>query len=353
MYRLFFGVIAFSLVAQSLALAATAADVQSKYMRCEEAEAKDLLEKCVLAQPNVRPVEEFTKSGQRVLRAFLFDGEGRPRLFLQFAEKGGEVTLEVRGPFSEQAIVEREISPHAWSGFLDKWVNFDDALKLRSDERKRHEEELAKSGQEEVCIHAWSAIVESNIQNMPQIMEPEACDDQPGRFDLINDMLVTAMQFAPECSALKPEYFGYNAQRFNRCGDLHGDRLQAAAVLNRAWLFNTVDAPKISDADLAQLISPDGMLSFGGGEVSRGSLRVVKAWRDAVRFTSDLSFDISDVTASENVVTVHGTMYSLKTTHVPYVEYWAPFTQHWREGDDGTQLLTDWEVGKFVEEKDR
>jgi hypothetical protein len=350
MLRLIFAAAVLCFVVQGPASAAPDSEVQSKIMRCYQAEAKDELEDCVLAQPNVSPIDEFTKSGRSVLRAFLFDGEGRPRLFIQFIEKGGEATLIVRAPFSEQAIVERKISPQTWSGFLGKWANFDDALKQRNDERKRHEEDLARTGQEEVCIHSWRAIVESNIGKLPQIMVPDACEDQPGRFDLVNEMLAMAMQFAPECAALTTKYFGYDALRFNRCGDLRGDKIEAAAAMNRASLFSDPTDTSILDDELHKIVGENGTLEFLDGKKFEGPAPVVAAWRDATKTIRGYYADISQAVGAGDGVTVTGIVYGHGSDQPGYQMYSAPFKQLWRRDKDGSLMLESWNVGKFVPE---
>jgi len=200
----------------------------------------------------VRSIEEHGAAGDQVRRIFYVDGYGRDLVMIAFARTAGrDPALWVHYPQREgerrrPEPVQAAVPQSAW----------DEALR-RSEHFDRRFAPLAAGASDafSICMHSWVYTIEaSDPPERGQPMEirrktEDACEDGPGGVYAL-ELQRIALELIPHCAALDPEQHRNAASILDACRLLHGDRLAAAEVLNRAHPFRQLggagDAQRIA-----------------------------------------------------------------------------------------------------------
>jgi hypothetical protein len=194
----------------------------------------------------VKAIEAHRDAGDQVRRAFYVDGYGRdliaiafvrpragdPELWVHFPREAGDKRADaLRAPVPEEV----------WDKIIARSDHFDRELvplpKVKSDDII-------------ICMHSWVMTVEATDPAEFEGEQPtlrrrteDACDD--GLVEAYSTELQdAAVPLLAPCARLDPPQHRNSALLLAACGMLRGDRLAAAAVMNRASGFRRVDGPE-------------------------------------------------------------------------------------------------------------
>lgn len=199
----------------------------------------------------VRSIEEHRDAGDQVRRVFYVDGYGRDVVLISFIRAPSrEPMAYVHFPRREgqpaQAALEAPVPEAVWDDILRRSALFDRSLAARPPAPPRPGE-----GQEIVmCLHSWVYTIEANDPrrrsgdpaSLRQKTE-DACEDGPGEA-FAWELQSAAVRLFPACAALDPDQHRNPASQLSACAMLSGDRLAAAAVMNRLNRFRNAERPQ-------------------------------------------------------------------------------------------------------------
>lgn len=228
----------------------------------------------------VAPIDDHATRGEQVRRAFYVDGYGKDLVAISFVRAPGHnPVVEVRLPPTAIPAAEKlltaTVPQHIWNDVIERSKHFDRKLAPRT---------AAKAGElpVSICMHSWVYTIEAsdpasrpNQKGEIRSATEDACDDGlAGAFALY--LAKATVPLFPACEALDQEQHRNEATLLGVCSYLSGDRLAAAAVMNRLqklrYARSEADFDKVR-GDFAHRASIDW-----NGE------RVELPWDDAARF---------------------------------------------------------------------
>jgi hypothetical protein len=219
----------------------------------------------VLALYDMQPIETHARAGDQVRRVFYVDGYGRDMVAIAFTRPaGGDAMLSVHWPRKAgepaRAPATALISGEIWRNVLRRSADFDRDL--------QPEPKDAKSDAITICLHSWVYTVEASDRPAQKGGEEQvarkvhdACGEGLAeRF--AHDAQEMALALVPFCDALDSEQHRNPAAQLHACQALEGDRLAAAAALNRITVLNHIGSGDVDKAK--QAFRYDAALDWGG-----------------------------------------------------------------------------------------
>lgn len=208
----------------------------------------------------VRSIEEHQAAGDQVRRVFYVDGYGRDLILIAFVRAPGrDPTLWVHfRPMEGQPRAEPMQAPvtqAAWDEVVNRSENFDRSYAPRP-------------GDTDPCVHAWVFTIESVGRRRGRLpaevrrKTESACENGPGSA-YAREVQRIALSLMPHCAALDPRNHRNPASMLDACRILHGDRLAAAEVLNRAEAFQSVSGPR-DEPRLAAVFGHEPRIDWNG-----------------------------------------------------------------------------------------
>lgn len=223
----------------------------------------------------VRAIEEHRDAGDQVRRVFYVDGYGRDVVLISLIRAPGrEPMASVHFPRREgqpaRAPFEAPVPEAAWEDILRRSASFDRRFAAPPSPPRRPGEEQEFT----MCLHSWVYTIEANDPRRrtgPASLRrkvEDACEDGPGEA-FAQELERTALQLFPACAALDPNQHRNPASQLAACATLAGDRLAAAAVMNRLNRFRNADRP-----DDAPLLA--GLFDFEGASIDWQGTRLAR-----------------------------------------------------------------------------
>ncbi|HEV2746991.1 MAG TPA: hypothetical protein VGW34_06795 [Allosphingosinicella sp.] len=250
----------------------------------------DMVDRCNAEQQRrvrelfgVKPIEAHRDAGDQVRRAFYVDGYGNDVVAIAFVRpKGDDPELWVHFPRERdgkrKAPLQASVPQAVWDGVIKRSDHFDRQLAPLPS--------AASSDEVIMCMHSWVYTVEATDPSDPgsdsatvRRRTEDACDD--GLTEAYAAELPrAAVPLLPPCARLDPSQHRNEASLLSACRLLSGDRLAAAAVLNRVRPFQHIRTA----ADAVHL---EGLFHYQAtvdwnGERNAGDGSAAKFWTDKV-----------------------------------------------------------------------
>lgn len=233
----------------------------------------------------VRSIEEHRDAGDQVRRVFYVDGYGRDVVLISFIRAPGrEPMAYVHFPGREgerpRPPFEAPVPQRTWGDMLRRSASFDRSFMPRPPPPPEPGEEQIVN----VCLHSWVYTIEANDPSR-QSGDPaslrrkteDACEDGPGEA-FAWELQVATLPLFPACAALDPDRHRNPAAQLSACAILSGDRLAAAAVMNRLDGFRRADRPEDSHL-LAGVFSFSRVrIDWQGTQYVRGTAHPQNFW---------------------------------------------------------------------------
>jgi hypothetical protein len=235
----------------TLASAAAAQTQQPVDRNCRDDRGRERCADSALQQLRtlygVQSIEELAASGAEVRRIFYVDGYGRDTVLIAFVRAPtSDPTLWIHHPRQDG---EERLEPfHApvpidvWNEVIERGRNFHRSFAGQSGPT------IEPDGSIMVCSHSWIYVVEAAERasagrpgRIRRKIE-DACQDGPAKI-YAGELERIALALIPHCAALEPEQYRNPASILAACRMLHGDRLAAAEVMNRAMAFRELRGP--------------------------------------------------------------------------------------------------------------
>jgi hypothetical protein len=205
--------------------------------RCSEDQQRQMRELY-----GVQSIEELAAAGTEARRIFYVDGYGRDLVLIAFVRAPGrDPELQVHYPRREG---EQRPEPVRVPVAQDSW----NEIARRGSYFDRSFAPLA-GRQDSICLHSWVYTIEaaerSRFPERPfgiRRKVEDACERGPGQI-YSEEVQRIALPLVPHCAALDPGQYRNPASILAACRMLHGDRLAAAEVLNRAMDFRQLRGP--------------------------------------------------------------------------------------------------------------
>ena len=202
----------------------------------------------------VRSIEEHRDAGDQVRRVFYVDGYGRDLLLISFVRAPGrEPMASVHFPRRDgrtPPALEASVPEAVWDDVLRRSASFDRSFTVLPPPPSRPGEERLLTA----CLHAWVYTIEANdparLTGDPASLRrktQDACGDSPGEA-YAQEVGQAALPLFPACAALGSSPFRSPVRQLAECAILAGDRLAAAAVMDRLGRLGRADG--IEDAVL-------------------------------------------------------------------------------------------------------
>jgi hypothetical protein len=225
--------------------------------------------------------EKISADGTYLRRALFVDGYGNDVLALSFVrERMKAPYVEIRVPKTETrndvARVVATISGDDWRRVIGEGRYFDRELISR------------KGAEEDICLHAWVAIVETvdparlSGNTLPEtFVDPEvrsktqtACNGGLA-IDYAFKLVELAYEMMPECHSIPAEEYRNKAMILNACASFSGDRVaagEAAALIRKIRLAQHIYPKKVDGTRTALdqlVVLANDEPQLGGGSVTR------------------------------------------------------------------------------------
>ena len=234
---------AFSLSA-AIALSAGAASVPSRDPDCHDDRGVDRCSQEAQARMHslygVRSIEDHRNAGDQVRRVFYVDGYGRDLVLIAFVRSPGR-DPSLRVHYSQRAgqpqpeTFEAPVAQSTWNEVLNRSENFHRTFApIAGDDPDRW-----------ICLHSWVYTIEAVGERRPRRdaeirrKVEDACEQGPGS-EYAEELATIALSLVPHCAAIDLRQHRNAATVLDVCRLLHGDRLAAAEVLNRAAGFRQI-----------------------------------------------------------------------------------------------------------------
>jgi ketosteroid isomerase-like protein len=168
-------------------------------------------------------------------------------------------------------------------------------------------------------------------------------------FDKLEKTLIrSVVRLLPYCGKLERRG---DLQRIEDCMLLSGDKMLAAEVFNRSYVFDNASCRPAAKADnYAAVMAPDAALTVAGRAPVGGAFPAAQAFA-AYLCETDGTITFADVSASGNSATVSGTLIKSREEESGQERFYyatlAPFTQHWTRGADGVFRMMQWTIEAF------
>lgn len=224
----------------------------------------------------VRTIEELRDAGDQVRRVFYVDGYGRDVVLISFIRAPGrEPMAYVQFPRREGQppipALEASVPEGVWDDILRRSALFDRNFAVPPPAPPTAGEGQLIS----MCLHSWVYTIEANDPQRrtgdPASLRrktEDACEDGPGEAFAWEVQTATLALF-PACAALDSNLHRNPASQLQACSLLSGDRLAAAAVMNRLDRFRRADRPGDSQL-LAGIFAFQGVsIDWQGMQLSR------------------------------------------------------------------------------------
>jgi hypothetical protein len=227
----------------------------------------------IVASFDLAPAEAVQAAGYRGVRVFLVDGYSNDlpvvSILARSFDRWGrptDATLEVRGSRGAGRIEgSPPLSRHTWEQ-LSRMAQDLQARIVSSpiwDPSQSDTVVVTLNGEEVICIHAWMTVVESLSQDGVQRRIRSSCSDDP-IFEAAIAVSAQVLRGFPHCNHLEPDHYRNEVEQLQRCLDLQGTDLIAAAEV-----MNILDGPVFDDLDsLADFVEPEAHLVSADGTQS-------------------------------------------------------------------------------------
>lgn len=204
--------------------------------RCAEAQQQRMRELY-----GVRSIEEHRAAGDQVWRVFYVDGYGGDLILIAFVRAPRrDPTLWVHYPRREgeprPEPLQVPVTQASWDEVVERSVSFDRSFAQRP-------------GETGLCLHSWVYTIESVGRSRGRLpaevrrKTEDACENGPGSA-YARELERIALSLIPHCAALDRRQHRNPSSMLAACRILHGDRLAAAEVLNRASGFRSIGGPE-------------------------------------------------------------------------------------------------------------
>jgi len=240
-------------------------------------------------------IEEHERAGDQVRRGMYVDGYGRDVIAISFARASGrEPTVTVYFPRREGqdpvAPLTAPVPYKAWTSVLEHSRNCDRSFLPRKE----------KPGEIKICVHAWNYVVEANdparanydAASLRRKAE-DACSEGPAQ-DFAIEAERTALSLFPHCDRLDPEQHRNPASQLAACAILHGDRMAAAEVMNRADVLRYIDGADYHR--LGDIFAVRTMVDFQGQQIKLDMLRGPEIWASKLADKGSVHLFIDSIT---------------------------------------------------------
>lgn len=264
-------------------LAAASADAQAPVdPDCRDDSGVD---RCASAQQarvralfGARSIEEHRAAGDQVRRVFYVDGYGRDVAMIAFVRAPGRepmayVHFPPRGERPAPQPFEAPVPAALWTDILRRSSHFDRRLMPLP----RNPDEIS------ICLHSWVYTIEANdpargngVRASLRRKTEDACADGLGEV-FATDLQRAALSLFPACEALDPEQHRNPVAQLAACSLLSGDRLAAAAVMNRLDSFRGARRPEDGRL-LAGLFTQGARIDWNGVRSVPSDPRLVDFW---------------------------------------------------------------------------
>jgi hypothetical protein len=224
----------------------------------------------------VPTIEELAGAGTEVRRIFYVDGYGRDLVLIAFVRAPGlDPELQVHYPprEGEQAPepVRVPVAQDSWNEIARRGSYFD-----------RSFAPLAAQ-QDSICLHSWVYTIEaaerSRVPGQPigiRRKVQDTCEEAPGVIYGAEVQRI-ALPLVPHCAALDPAQYRNPASILAACRMLHGDRLAAAEVTNRAMDFRQLRGP-VDAGRIAGHFAEDTAIDWAGQRYRGPGYRAGEFW---------------------------------------------------------------------------
>ncbi|HYF22013.1 MAG TPA: hypothetical protein VD929_01310 [Caulobacteraceae bacterium] len=205
-------------------------------------------------------------------------------------------------------------------------------------------------GEEEylICGHSWKAVVETWSPGESRRRVVDTCDHDAA-YDAAFGFGSDVVSLFPECMALKPENYRNVLQALFHCGQLTGERMAAASVVNaaRAPAFSE---PEAAAASITEHLEARARISWPGRPSAEGAEAVAKLW---VEQADLIGAPGRPRRAEYSVWSAHGHDAAHVTLRGAYwlydqQDHMAEFRQEWRRDARGRWRLRSWTFEPFV-----
>ena len=224
----------------------------------------------------VPSIEEHAAAGDELRRIFYVDGYGRDLILIAFVRAPGrDPELRVHYPRREREArpdpLRAPVPQGAWNEVVARAAHFDRSFVA-----------VPEAGPS-ICSHSWVYVMEaaepSRYPQQPvQIRRKteDACEEGPGQV-YARDLARLALGLIPHCSALDPAQHRNEASMLDACRILHGDRLAAAEVLNRAGAFRQLRGPQDAER-IAGHFAQETQIDWAGAPYRGAGYRAGEFW---------------------------------------------------------------------------
>jgi hypothetical protein len=227
--------------------------------RCTAAQHREVLELF-----GMQPIEAHEASGDQVRRVFYVDGYGRDLVAIAFVRAAGrDPMLSVHFPRREgespREPLTAMVPQRVWEDLLFRSQMFDRELAPPASSPSRPVVEAVP-----ICLHSWVYTVEAADPASPADFRramirrkvEDACQEGLAEVFAVEAQRA-ALPLLPACASLDPDQHRNPASILAACAMLHGDRMAAAAVMNRALALRRAHGPD-------DLIRIEGLFDYRG-----------------------------------------------------------------------------------------
>jgi hypothetical protein len=234
-----------------LVLAGTSAEAAPPSREGRDCRGKDGVDRCAEAELRRRlavfgldPIERHREAGDQVRRALYVDGYGRDMVAIAYVRPRGRdpvvrVHFRRREGEAQLPTLEAPVPQGVWDDLLRRSARFDRTLDSVRE---------VDDGTMLLCIHGWDYTIEAYDPYLSEFEFGEvrrktenACDE--GLVEILaQEMYEAAIPLLPPCALLDRTQYRNGAVQLMTCGRLRGDRLAAAAVVNRLDRFKSLES---------------------------------------------------------------------------------------------------------------
>jgi hypothetical protein len=248
--------------------------------RCAEAEQRRMR-----ASYGVPSIEEHRARGEEVRRVFYVDGYGRDVVLIAFVRvPGRDPELMVHWPMqaggTRREPMRAPVPQPVWDETVQRAAHFDRSFDARAEDPSP------------LCLHASVHVVEAAEPNRFRGHElavrrktESACGGGPATL-YAQEVQRLAVGLLPHCAALDPERYRNPAMMLSGCYRLHGDRLAAAEVMNRAEPFSEA-AGAGGATRIAGLFGHAARIDWAGDRYSGPGYRAGAFWAGKLERTQE------------------------------------------------------------------
>lgn len=251
-------------------------------------------QRALLAAYEVRTLEAHQADGDQVRRVFYVDGYGRDLILIAFVRSPGRdpmLSLHFPGQNGRRPMaIQTPVPGEIWDEVMRRSYHFDRELIPASE---------PTSAEQPICSHSWQYIVEGTGSTRERGTESirrkivDTCDDGLAQ-DFAEDAARLARPLLPSCAALDlGQYQNSPILALSACRLLGGDRIAAAAALNRADSFRQVRSERQAGL-LAGRFHYSALIDWNGSRSANGEA-APQFWIEQISRAGDVSLFFDSV----------------------------------------------------------